>query len=205
MDAYYETVAWLYVLTLYPKNVEKLNQSHAASPIYFNVKIWNFKEHNYTRRGWIKFTSVLRIKFNMANWAILMQCNLFAFSPQKKVAYTSTEILCEIFSECLRGCLLKTSAVRGMDVCPLRAFTDKEEGFSDTDVRTFWCKKLWIFRNLCSVRMNKGRGKASADIFWEGGINLPRFSADAFYIRPPKNALYFWKIIIQLSVFVQQT
>jgi len=36
---------------------------------------------------------------------------------------------------------------------------DKEEGgSSDADVRTYWCKKLRIFRNLWCVRTDKKGG-----------------------------------------------
>jgi len=42
-------------------------------------------------------------------------------------------------------------------------------GSSDADVRTFWCKKLRIFRNLWCVRMNK-----------EGRGHFSRFCADVF-------------------------
>jgi len=31
-------------------------------------------------------------------------------------------------------------------------------GFADADVRTFWCKKHQIFRNLWCVRTDKGGG-----------------------------------------------
>jgi len=37
-------------------------------------------------------------------------------------------------------------------------------GSSDADVRTFWCKKLWIFRNLWCVPTDKGnRGSIFRD------------------------------------------
>jgi len=36
-------------------------------------------------------------------------------------------------------------------------FADKEEGgFSNADFRTFWCKKLRIFRNFWCVRTDRG-------------------------------------------------
>jgi len=41
---------------------------------------------------------------------------------------------------------------------------------SDADVRTFWCKKLRIFRNLWCVRTGR-----------EGGGNFSRFCADVLY------------------------
>jgi len=52
---------------------------------------------------------------------------------------------------------------------------------SDADVRTFWCKKLRIFRNLCSVR-TRGKGVESVRTR-EKGVNFLRYCADVFYGR----------------------
>jgi len=51
--------------------------------------------------------------------------------------------------------VIKDSAVRG--ICPVRTFFGQgREGSSDADVRTFWCKKLRIVRNLWCVGTDKG-------------------------------------------------
>jgi len=73
------------------------------------------------------------------------------------IHYQSFKLLVSIFfchGLLIRRCPLKTSAVSGKEVCP---------------VRTFWRKKLWIFRNFWCVRTNKGEG-----------VNFSRFCADVF-------------------------
>jgi len=66
--------------------------------------------------------------------------------------------------------------------CPVRTFCGQAGGgSSDTDVRTFWCKKLRIFQNLWGVRTDK-RGWASAEILWtRGRREFLRICADDLY------------------------
>jgi len=49
--------------------------------------------------------------------------------------------------------------------------SEDKGGSSDADIRTFWCKKLRIFRNLWRVRTDKGSW-ATADIFRTRGAQL---------------------------------
>jgi len=72
----------------------------------------------------------------------------------------------------------KTSAVKGeKGFVQYGYFADKGKGgFFRCGLRAFWSKKLRIFRNFWSVRMDKG-GWASADILWtrgEGGGSIFR-------------------------------
>jgi len=65
-------------------------------------------------------------------------------------------------SEHLGAVQHKTSAVRREGFFQCWNFSDKWRP-SDADVRTFWDKKILIFRNWC-VRTDKGGGGSSADI-----------------------------------------
>jgi len=81
----------------------------------------------------------------------------------------------------LRDCPYKTSAVRGKEGLS-SVYILRGGGSSDADVRTFWCKKPRIFRNLWCVFTDKERGVESMRTV--EGVNFSRFCADAFYGRP---------------------
>jgi len=78
---------------------------------------------------------------------------------------------------------VRSQGVKGFVQCG--HFADSG-GSSDADVRTFWCKKFGIFRNLWCVRTDKGVEPVRTFCRQGGGVNFLRFCADVFYGRPLK-------------------
>jgi len=84
------------------------------------------------------------------------------------------------------GPLIKNVRSQGEGVVQYGHSADKGVS-SGADVRTFWHKKLRIFRNLWCVRMDKAGGRLSQcrhfSVKREGG-QFSRFCADVLYGRP---------------------
>jgi len=85
-------------------------------------------------------------------------------------------------------------------------FSDKEDS-SDADVRTFWRKKLPIFRNLLCVRTDKVEGVEPVRTFFgQGGSIFSQFCADVLYGLPLTNIFLqiqpsqLWAILLRLYV-----
>jgi len=57
-----------------------------------------------------------------------------------------------------KGLFVKNVRSQGKGVIECGDLADKREGFFRCGVRTFWCKKIRIFRNWWCVRTEKGEG-----------------------------------------------
>jgi len=67
-----------------------------------------------------------------------------------------------------KGPSIKASAIRN-GVCTVLTLCGQEEASLDTDVRTFWTKKLRIFRNFWCVRSDKEGGFSQCGHFSDKG------------------------------------
>jgi len=104
----------------------------------------------------------------------LSSCLLLAHKRTFKQYFFGTQIYEEYefyIVVTFRNLNIKDVRSQGERVCPMRTFC-RQGGSSDAYVRTFWCKKLRIFRNLWCVRTVKGVEPVRTFFGQGGGVNF---------------------------------